>query len=203
MAAQSLDQVEWLVARTVLLCNEWLRPPDPARQIFCSKFKPRDGIEAPGPTEMFPRRPLEHPIRAPAVGSPFRHGEKEIASLAVAKSLDLVPYEEPPDYAHLERCGVPGAASAPGNLRSSGCEARRRRISTVPWKKRAEKEGARHDRSARPRNTYWAESRLPRVPEVQWFADHNPAFPGKLGISMDLRRGAKLEALTSRPHSSA
>jgi hypothetical protein len=99
--AQSLDQVEWLVARTVLLCNEWPGPRT-LRQIFCSKFKPRDGIEA-GPTEMFPEGvPSEHPIQAPVRQALPSGMEKEIASLAVAKSLDLVPYEEPPDYAHLE-----------------------------------------------------------------------------------------------------
>ena len=48
-------QVEWLVQRVLSLCNEW---PGPMvlRQIFCSKFKPTDGIEA-GATASFPEGP--------------------------------------------------------------------------------------------------------------------------------------------------
>ena len=94
-------QVEWLVARTVLLCNEWPGPRT-LRQIFCSKFKPRDGIEA-GPTEMFPEGvPSEHPVQEITMPALPPGMEKHVKKLAAAMSLDLVPYEEPPDYAHLE-----------------------------------------------------------------------------------------------------
>jgi hypothetical protein len=46
------DQVRWLVPRVLAICNEW---PGPLvlRQIFCSRFKPADGISAGG-TLAFP-----------------------------------------------------------------------------------------------------------------------------------------------------
>jgi hypothetical protein len=99
--ATTHEQVEWLVARTIALCNEWPGPRT-LRQIFCSKFKPRDGIEA-GPTEIFPEGvPSERPIQSSVRPALPPGMEKEVAALAAAKSLELVPYEEPPDYAHLE-----------------------------------------------------------------------------------------------------
>src|SRR5690349_7814500 len=38
-------QVEWLVARALRLYNEWPGPRE-LRAAFCSKFRPRDGINA-------------------------------------------------------------------------------------------------------------------------------------------------------------
>jgi hypothetical protein len=43
--ATTEDQVRWLVKRTVALHNEWPGPKE-LRAVFCSKFKPRDGVEA-------------------------------------------------------------------------------------------------------------------------------------------------------------
>jgi hypothetical protein len=63
--AASEDQVEWLVHRTLGLCNEW---PGPLvlRQIFCARFRPQDGIEA-GSTAAFPDGPPpERRIEAPS-----------------------------------------------------------------------------------------------------------------------------------------
>ncbi len=42
--ATSESQVEWLTGRVLALCNEW-PGPRVMRQIFCSKFTPRDGID--------------------------------------------------------------------------------------------------------------------------------------------------------------
>ena len=43
--AETEDQVRWLVRRTLALYNEWPGPKE-LRAIFCSKFKPKDGINA-------------------------------------------------------------------------------------------------------------------------------------------------------------
>lgn len=43
--AVSDAQVEWLVGRMLVLYNEWPGPRE-LRALYCSKFAPRDGIEA-------------------------------------------------------------------------------------------------------------------------------------------------------------
>jgi hypothetical protein len=100
--AANHEQVEWLVARTMALCDEW-PGPRVLRQIVCSKFKPCDGIEA-GSTALFPEGPPSErpPIQAPVKGMLPPGMEKEVTALAAAKSLDLVPYTSPADEAHLE-----------------------------------------------------------------------------------------------------
>jgi carbohydrate-binding DOMON domain-containing protein len=93
--ASNEAQVEWLVQRTTALCNEW---PGPLalRQIFCSKFKPADGIEAGG-TSMFPDGPpSEQKIEAPSLPAlPAGHVatvdagyDRAIRLLAAAKDMD-------------------------------------------------------------------------------------------------------------------
>ena len=105
--AATYEQIEWLVTRTIAVCNEW---PGPLvlRQIFCSKFKPRDGIEA-GSTSTFPDGlPPERPIQAPAMRAlPAGHTatldaglEKGLQVVAAAKTLEVAAYA--PNYAHLE-----------------------------------------------------------------------------------------------------
>ncbi len=39
------DQVKWLIGRTLQLYNAWEGPRE-LRALYCSRFKPRDGIEA-------------------------------------------------------------------------------------------------------------------------------------------------------------
>src|ERR1035437_9823961 len=104
--ASTEDQVEWLVARTVALCNEWPGPVG-LRQVFCSKFKPADGIEAGG-TSMFPEGPPSEkridPSPLPAlppghVATVDPGYDRAIRLLAAAKSMDRVkrvPIQEPP-----------------------------------------------------------------------------------------------------------
>ncbi len=91
----SEDQVRWLVQRTLALCNEW---PGPLvfRQILCSKFKPRDGINA-GSSLAFPDGvPSERRIEAPPlpalppghVASVDSSLDRSIRYLAAAKDLN-------------------------------------------------------------------------------------------------------------------
>ena len=107
--ATTHEQVEWLVTRTVQLCNDW---PGPLalRQIFCRRYKPADGIEVYS-TDVFPDGvPYERPIEAPArpalppghVATVDAGLDKQIQAVAAAKSMDVAPYEPPPDDAHLE-----------------------------------------------------------------------------------------------------
>jgi hypothetical protein len=100
--ASTEDQVEWLVARTVALCNEWPGPVG-LRQILCSKFKPADGIEA-GCTSMFPDGvPSEKQIEAPPLlALPAGHVatvdpgyDRSIRLLAAAKDLNHIPRRVP------------------------------------------------------------------------------------------------------------
>jgi hypothetical protein len=107
--AATYEQIEWLVARTTSVCNEW---PGPLvlRQIFCSRFKPRDGIEA-GATPMFPDGlpPERRPVQASVLALPPGHAatldaglDKAVQIAAAQKSIETVPYTSPADYQHLE-----------------------------------------------------------------------------------------------------
>ncbi len=91
--ASDESQVKWLVQRTVSVCNEW---PGPLvfRQIFCSKFRPADGISV-GPTEMFPEGlPSERPAPAlpalpPGATASIDPGiERAVSLLARSKDMD-------------------------------------------------------------------------------------------------------------------
>jgi len=42
--ARSIDQIEWLSRRCVELWNEWEGPRE-MRAVFCSKYRPQDGID--------------------------------------------------------------------------------------------------------------------------------------------------------------
>jgi hypothetical protein len=105
--AVTYEQIQWLVTRTMSLCNEW---PGPLvlRQIFCSRFKPRDGIEA-GATQMFPEGlpPESRPARTIAlppgeVRQTLDAGlEKGLQLAAEAKGFNGPPVDSI-DYAHLE-----------------------------------------------------------------------------------------------------
>lgn len=107
--ADTTEQVEWLVKRTTSICNEW---PGPLvlRQIFCSKFKPRDGVEA-GSTTMFPEGlPPERLVQVPAMKAlPPGHVatldgklDKQLQIVAAEKDLNAVAYTSPADSRHLE-----------------------------------------------------------------------------------------------------
>jgi hypothetical protein len=63
--ASSKEQVQWLVNRTIALHKEWPGPRE-LRAIFCSKFKPRDGIEA-GSLVYVDGIPSEHQGPAPGM----------------------------------------------------------------------------------------------------------------------------------------
>jgi hypothetical protein len=91
--ASDESQVKWLVQRTISVCNEW---PGPLvfRQIFCSRFRPADGISA-GPTEMFPEGlPSERPAPSlpalpPGASVSVDPGlERAVSILARAKDMD-------------------------------------------------------------------------------------------------------------------
>ena len=93
MAANE-DQVDWLVNRVLALCNEW---PGPLvlRQVFCSKFRPADGISVGG-TEAFPdgvpseRRIEAAPLPALPVGhvaSADKELDDQVKKLAQLKRL--------------------------------------------------------------------------------------------------------------------
>ncbi len=43
--ASNNEQIEWLVRRALTLYNEWPGPRE-LRALFCSRYKPADGIEA-------------------------------------------------------------------------------------------------------------------------------------------------------------
>lgn len=47
------EQAEWLVKRTLALYNEWPGPRE-LRAVFCSRFRPADGIEATADFQRFP-----------------------------------------------------------------------------------------------------------------------------------------------------
>jgi hypothetical protein len=92
--ASNEQQVDWLVQRTLALCGEWPGPLG-LRQIFCSKFKPADGIEAGG-TTMFPDGPPSEkkieasplPALPPGSGSIDRQLDSAVKLLARSKDLN-------------------------------------------------------------------------------------------------------------------
>jgi hypothetical protein len=107
--ASTEQQVEWLVQRTVALCNEWPGPLG-LRQIFCSKFKPADGIEAGG-TAMFPDGPPSEKQIDPApllalppghVASADRALENSVRLLAIAKDMDRTIRQTQLRQQHME-----------------------------------------------------------------------------------------------------
>lgn len=65
------DQVRWLVARTLVLCDEWPGPRT-FRAIFCKRYKPVDGVDLRiFRSEQFPEGiPNETPAEAPRLQLP-------------------------------------------------------------------------------------------------------------------------------------
>lgn len=71
------EQVRWLVRRMTTLYNEWPGPRE-MRAVFCSRFKPADGIEALPDIEKFPEGlPADPtlPALAPAAPRQIARGE--------------------------------------------------------------------------------------------------------------------------------
>ena len=70
--ASNNEQIEWLVRRALALYNEWPGPRE-LRALFCSRYKPADGIEARSTVYIsdesgggFPREtPLPQPVLTP------------------------------------------------------------------------------------------------------------------------------------------
>jgi hypothetical protein len=104
--ASDIKQVRWLVDRMHFLFNEWPGPRT-MRIVFCSKFKPQDGIDISGPCEQFPDGiPSENPrLEAPsypqlAAGTIGPVSENKRLDMAVqragaAKSLNALPEAYP------------------------------------------------------------------------------------------------------------
>ena len=60
------DQVVWLVKRMLQLCARWPGAME-MRRVYCSKYRPLDGVELIGPSEAFPDGvPSERQVEAPA-----------------------------------------------------------------------------------------------------------------------------------------
>ncbi len=70
------QQIRWLVNRMVTLYNEWPGPKE-MRAVFCSRFKPHDGIEALPDMQQFPDGIPADPALPPLVPAPDL---KQIAS---------------------------------------------------------------------------------------------------------------------------
>lgn len=93
--ATTKEQIHWLVQRVLSLHNEW---PGPLvlRQIFCSRFPPRDGVDVFSTAEFPEGVPAEHQIEAPAplqlpdghVASVDPELERAVCELAAAKDLN-------------------------------------------------------------------------------------------------------------------
>lgn len=114
--AHTNEQVNWLAERTLGLWNDWEGPRE-LRAVFCSKFRPADGIEAysalerfadgiPSETESGPlaieggfgvRRiappPDERLMAEEITASPSC--QKTIAALAIMKDLDRIDRRQP------------------------------------------------------------------------------------------------------------
>jgi hypothetical protein len=93
--AHDENEVRWLVHRILALFNDW---PGPLviRQIFCSRFVPRDGMDVFSTLEYLDGVPPEHAIEAPAplqlpdghVASIDPELERAVRELAAAKDLN-------------------------------------------------------------------------------------------------------------------
>lgn len=72
------DQARWLVARIITLFNEWPGPKE-MRAVFCSRFRPADGIEALPDMEKYPEGlpsdPALPPLLPPPPARQIKRGE--------------------------------------------------------------------------------------------------------------------------------
>jgi hypothetical protein len=172
--ASTHEQVEWLVTRTLSLCNEW-PGPKVLRQIFCSKFKPADGISV-GPTEMFPDGlPPERPIQPPARPAlPPGHVatfdavlDKAVWEAAAEKDINkLTLYTPPPDDAHLEEWRRARMRRQHREImEAQGLKGMTEDIDRAVEEARAKKR--RHDESGTAyREVHTRQNQLPRVPST-------------------------------------
>lgn len=85
------DQVRWLIRRALQLFDSWEGPRE-LRALFCSRWKPRDGIEATSKLypEGFPpeRKPDPNILIAPDVISADRQLDREVRKVAEMKDLN-------------------------------------------------------------------------------------------------------------------
>ena len=88
--ATTNEQVDWLVRRALALYNEWPGPRE-LRALFCSRWKPRDGIEARSTVYLADETgggfPSEAPRPAPAL-TPGRDEARRMLSEISTTSLD-------------------------------------------------------------------------------------------------------------------
>lgn len=85
-------QVDWWVRRMLVLYNEWPGPKE-MRACFCSRYKPKDGIEARSEKfiEGIPSEKLEEPMKALPLGnvaSASPQLDRAVKLLARAKDMD-------------------------------------------------------------------------------------------------------------------
>lgn len=95
--ADNEEQVRWLVRRTLNLHNEWPGPLE-FRAVFCSKFRPRDGIEKH--SEIYPdgipsEKPAVPSLPSGAVNPRIAnivHELAEVKSLPAPKPVKRQPF---------------------------------------------------------------------------------------------------------------
>lgn len=100
--ASTDEQVEWLVRRALAIFNEWPGPVE-LRALFCSRWKPRDGVEGystlfPATEERgsgFPRDPALPPPNAPLL-TPGRQEARKLLEMAAEPLEPLPPIRRPP-----------------------------------------------------------------------------------------------------------
>lgn len=85
------DQVQWLIRRALQLFDSWEGPRE-LRALFCSRWKPRDGIEAASAVypDGFPpeRKPEPKLLIAPDVISADPQLDREVRKVAELKDLN-------------------------------------------------------------------------------------------------------------------
>lgn len=88
--ATSEAQVEWLVNRMLSLYNEWPGPKE-LRALFCSRYKPKDGIEAKSEKflEGIPSEKQPEPLKALPPGSVTADPLLDNTVKLLAKSKDM------------------------------------------------------------------------------------------------------------------
>lgn len=89
--ADNDEQVDWLTRRMLVLYNEWPGPKE-LRALFCSRHKPKDGIEAKSEKflEGVPSEKKPEPMKALPPGSvASADPNAERAVRLLAKSLDM------------------------------------------------------------------------------------------------------------------
>jgi hypothetical protein len=98
--AENEDQVRWLVKRVRTLYAEWPGEHE-LRAAFCSRFPPKDGINACSTVYLdgIPSERKPEPFKALPSGakvSADRLLENAVCELAAAKNMNLAPIRRPP-----------------------------------------------------------------------------------------------------------